>query len=117
MAKTSCLAESVTIQGDGVNFSYSPCGPFVNPNAPEGGTTSTTLAPGSNTIAVPSGAVWLQVGLGAASGNAKSLRTVSGDTGVAFGVVTAPPIIVPVVGLASVYITSTIAETIQVLWG
>jgi hypothetical protein len=117
MAKTSCITENVTIQGDGVSFNWSLCGPFVNPNAPEGGTVSQVLAPGSNAIAVPAGAVWLAVISPVASTNAKILKGASGDTGFAFGVSPAPPPVVPVGGVATVYITSTVAETIALLWG
>ena len=91
MAKTSVITTHVTICGDGVDFTWHQGDePFCNPNAPEGGTTSAVLAPGSNTIAVPPGALWLSVGALVGSTNAKALRFTSGGTVVFAGHVEHP---------------------------
>jgi hypothetical protein len=115
MSKTSTVATSVTINGDGANINYAPpSSPLVNANAPEGGPVAVALSSGSNTIPVPPNARRVLLSPPSGSIVAKTFRSVSGDTGVGF---TTDFQLFTVSGLSNIYLTATgTAETIDVLW-
>ena len=114
MSKTSSLALSLAINGDGASISYvPPQSPIVSANAPEGGPISIVLSGGSNTIPVPPSSGQALVVPPSTSSNVKALRSLVGDTGVSFQF---RPQLIDVVGLSNIYITSTTTETISIAW-
>jgi len=115
MAKISTLSMSGSVQGDTVTESF---GAFTITNAAAPGAVpqNVALASGANTLTVPAGAVWFMLVPPALSIVTKTLKGVTGDT----GVVMAPAL--PFAfgfnpGTVSFVITASGAETVQVFWG
>ncbi len=111
MSKTSTLSLGLTVTGDGVNDSYAPP-PVTNSAAPYGGQVSLALAAGFNTITKPAGAVGCVITPPATSTNAKTLKGLTGDTGI--GIATASPTVLA--ATATFGITSAGIETVLLYW-
>lgn len=116
MSKTSKFSCAASVSGDGIvcDTWIPPQSPMSNPNAPGGvPIPSIALTSGLNTISVPPGAVYALVSAGVTSTVAKELKTISGDTGIAF---TSQMALIPVAGLASIYVESAATDSITIAW-
>lgn len=116
MAKTSTIAVLVTVAGDGSSLTYTPPGsPFSNAVAPMGGPVPTALASGPNTIAVPTGAQAVIVVPPVASLVTKTLKGVSGDTGIGISA-TLPTTVSLAASTITFVITCSGPEIISLMW-
>lgn len=115
MAKTSTITLVPAIGGDGVSFTYAVPGSLTNAAAPMGGAIPTALTTGDNTIAVPTGAMWLLISPPTTSTVAKKIKGAAGDTGVLIG-----PAIVSLIAIASgqtsIILNAASGETVTLLW-
>lgn len=80
MSKAAALALSLTVQGDGQNTAWAPTVAITNAASP-GGSQQIALSSGANTITVPTGAIGFVYVPPSSSGVSKTLKGVSGDTG------------------------------------
>lgn len=115
MAKTTTTNIQFQLSGDGFVASQNL---FTSSVANSSGTvpTSVALTTGANTITVPAAAVGIMIVPPPASSNAKTLKGVSGDTGIALapaGVVSLP---FTAGAVSSIVINSAGSETIAVFW-
>jgi hypothetical protein len=118
MARTSTVNLSVQISGDGQTNNWAPRTAIQNTNAPSGGTFPQALSSGATTITVPTSARGFVYEPPAGSTVAKTLKGVSGDTGVPmtraqsfvylFDETVAPP--------ATIVINAASAETGDMMW-
>lgn len=118
MSKTMILTVSVAISGDGTTGGWAPKTAITNANAPSGGTEPQTLTSGNNTIAVPTNARGFIYAPPVGSVVAKTLKGVSGDTGLSMG--RAQPFIYlfdeTVAPPANIVINAASGETGDLLW-
>lgn len=122
MAKTSTIAVTGSVIGDGISESIGQVIAIqqVNPNAPGGVPVDFVLASGNNTVPVPTksqgGLGWVMIVCPSGSTIAKTLKGVAGDTGLGFGpndfvLWGIPP------GVTQFVIGSAGVETVQIYWG
>lgn len=118
MAKIITVNANATVSGDGQTGTQvlPPSFPAVNATGSSGGEVAQALAAGANTIAVPSGhqGVWIMPP--SASVVSKTLKGITGDTGVpihpTLGLIWFFPL-----GTTSFVITAGgSGETVQLLW-
>jgi hypothetical protein len=113
MSKTNVATITVTVSGDGFT------GPvFSNSYTNTGGTApgSVTLAAGFNTVSVPATATAVLIVPPPTSTNVKTLKGITGDTGVLLGVATPTFLSFTAAQFASFGITSVAAETLTLIW-
>lgn len=114
--KQVSIALTVSCGGDGITtYTYvPPVSPLTNNTAPEAVPQVVQLASGANTIPVPAGATQCLLVPASPSTVAKNAKTTSGDVGLAF---TSTPVLFPLAGVTSIFITAASAEAISVVWG
>jgi len=117
MAKQSVVTLLVTIQGDGINTSYTPPGaPVINANAPAGGPVTVTLAAGDNTLVVPPNTRGVIIVPPAASTVVKKLKGAAPDVGLTIS----PSLLTGPIGLTAgtttLLLNAASGEDITVQW-
>lgn len=117
MAKTSTATTSVTIVGDGMNYAFQPQAAISNPASPGYVNPDLVLSAGFNSVALPPGTTWWMLVFAATSTNPKTLKGLTGDTGIAI----APnqplgPFPVPS-SVTAIGITATAQETATLICG
>lgn len=118
MAKTITLSATATVSGDGQSGTVvlPPSFPAVNSGGSSGGEVALVLATGANTVAIPSGHQGVWVIPPAGSVITKTLKGVTGDTGVPIHPTLGMVLFFPL-GTANFVITAGGAgETVQILW-
>lgn len=80
-----------------------------------GGESIVALTTGFNAVPVPAGAIAGLIVPSSGSANTKTLKGITGDTGIAMNPPNAPALI-PVSGLSTLGITSAGAETLKIYW-
>lgn len=116
MAKTSRVSIGITVEGDGETGTYvPPTSPITNATAPQGGPIAYALSAGNNVITIPTGAIGVIIVPAATNGNAKTLKGVAGDTGVALRT-NAPSVISFATGSTVFSINATGTETVDLHW-
>lgn len=114
MSKTVITTLSISASGDGISaFSYSDGG-ATNASVTGGIMQSVSLTAGANTLTPPSWALRAIIVPASSSTNAKTLKGVSGDTGIPLAVAEATKI--ALASASSFVINSTGSENITVYW-
>lgn len=114
MSKSVITTLSVSASGDGISaFTYSDGG-FTNAAATGGIMQSVSLTAGANTLTPPSWALRALIVPASSSTNAKTLKGVSGDTGIPLAVAETSKI--ALASAASFVVNSTGTEVITVYW-
>jgi hypothetical protein len=114
MAKTSQIAVTLSGSGDGIQ-AFTIAAPTISNSASPLVHDQHSLTTGANTLTVPTGATYLVVVPPAASTVAKTLKGVSGDTGIALtpGAWCALPI---ASGVSSIVINAASGEVVDLYW-
>ena len=115
MAKSVTTVVTSTITGDG----YGGSGPFFNQsvvNATGLAPSSFTLAAGFNSIPVPATALGVVIVPAAGGGNGKTLKGITGDTGIPIAPNGTCVLTWTAAQVATLGITSVGIETIELIW-
>jgi hypothetical protein len=116
MATTSTTNLSITISGQGFSYTYTPpTSAFANSAAPGAVPTNVALVSGNNTITLPTGTQVVLIVPPAGSANAKTLKGVNGDTGIALNPAL-PTLLTVASSVTSIVINATSGETIQIAY-
>ena len=115
MAKSNIMTESIQITGDGFVGNGALYTTTVTNAA---GTTpgSFVLAGGFNSIPVPATATGVIIVAPPGSANAKTLKGITGDTGIAFGPATPITLSFTAALIATIGVTSAGVETLTLFW-
>ncbi len=116
MAKTSACSIGVTVTGDGITLTYAPPqSPVENTAAPQGGPVLLALSSGFNTVSVPTGAIGCLLVPATGSAITKTLKGLTGDTGVPIRT-DGPTLLWLPNSTASFGLTTSGTENVQIFW-
>jgi hypothetical protein len=114
MSKTATLNFTLTVIGDGENGSYvSP--PITNTVTPGGAESIVELQVGFNVVTVPPGALMAVIVPASSSANTKTMKGLTGDTGVLISP-NLPTLLALPANTASFGLTSAGAEALTIYW-